>query len=155
MLAKCQYCGESFYQHRPSHKYCSPKCAQLAQPFYKDRKEIPKQCVFCHQVFITMKRNQKYCSSGCYKAASRLHLISWKKEHGATLLLKLRFEVFLRDLFRCRYCGRTAKDGAILEADHVIPVKEGGKTELENLVTSCRECNLGKGDVFLPSKLPI
>ena len=57
---------------------------------------------------------------------------------------KIRFEVFKRDSFRCQYCGRSAPD-VILEVDHIIPVAEGGKNELMNLITSCRDCNRGKG----------
>lgn len=56
----------------------------------------------------------------------------------------LRFEVFKRDSFRCQYCGRSAPD-VILEVDHIIPVAEGGKNDLLNLITSCRDCNRGKG----------
>lgn len=57
---------------------------------------------------------------------------------------KIRFEVFKRDHFTCQYCGRSAPD-AILEVDHLTPVAEGGENDLLNLVTSCRECNRGKG----------
>lgn len=58
----------------------------------------------------------------------------------------LRFVVFMRDEFRCRYCGRSVDDGAILHADHVIPESKGGPTTMENLVTACMDCNLGKSD---------
>jgi len=61
---------------------------------------------------------------------------------------KLRFEVFKRDNFTCRYCGRKTPD-VILEVDHVIPKSKGGKDEIENLVTSCFECNRGKGGTLL------
>lgn len=57
---------------------------------------------------------------------------------------KLRFEVFKRDSFRCQYCGRSAPD-VILEVDHIVPVAEGGKNDILNLITSCRDCNRGKG----------
>lgn len=57
---------------------------------------------------------------------------------------KMRFEVFKRDSFTCQYCGRMAPD-VILEVDHIKPVSKGGKTELLNLVTSCKDCNRGKG----------
>ena len=57
---------------------------------------------------------------------------------------KTRFEVFKRDNFTCQYCGKMAPD-VILEIDHIIPVSEGGDNELPNLVTSCRDCNRGKG----------
>lgn len=55
-----------------------------------------------------------------------------------------RFEVFKRDKFKCQYCGRTAPD-VILEVDHILPVAEGGGNDLFNLITSCRDCNRGKG----------
>ena len=57
---------------------------------------------------------------------------------------KMRFEVFKRDKFTCQYCGRTAPD-VILEVDHIKPVAEGGTNDLINLVTSCKDCNRGKG----------
>ena len=57
---------------------------------------------------------------------------------------KTRFEVFKRDKFTCQYCGRMAPD-VILEVDHIKPVAEGGKNEILNLITSCRDCNRGKG----------
>lgn len=57
---------------------------------------------------------------------------------------KIRFEVFKRDSFRCQYCGRSAPD-VILEVDHIVPVAEGGENDILNLITSCRDCNRGKG----------
>lgn len=61
-----------------------------------------------------------------------------------TISKTLRFEVFKRDSFTCQYCGRSAPD-VILEVDHIVPVAEGGQNEIMNLVTSCRDCNRGKG----------
>ncbi len=57
---------------------------------------------------------------------------------------KTRFEVFKRDRFTCQYCGRMSPD-VILEVDHIKPVAEGGTNKLINLITSCRDCNRGKG----------
>ena len=56
----------------------------------------------------------------------------------------VRFEVFKRDKFTCQYCGRSAPE-IILEVDHIIPVSKGGDNNIMNLVTSCRDCNRGKG----------
>lgn len=58
--------------------------------------------------------------------------------------LTMRFEVFKRDSFQCRYCGKRSPE-AILEVDHVLPRSSGGTDEMENLVTACFECNRGKG----------
>lgn len=57
---------------------------------------------------------------------------------------KLRFEVFKRDSFTCQYCGKKAPD-TILHVDHIDPVSLGGENDILNLITSCRDCNLGKG----------
>ena len=56
-----------------------------------------------------------------------------------------RFNVFLRDLFSCQYCGERfpAHD---LTFDHVIPRSRGGRTTWENVVAACSVCNLAKGN---------
>ena len=64
---------------------------------------------------------------------------------------KIRFEVFKRDQFTCQYCGRMAPD-VILEVDHIDPVAEGGTNDIVNLITSCRDCNRGKGKNKLSDK---
>lgn len=56
----------------------------------------------------------------------------------------VRFRIFKRDEFCCQYCGRTPP-AVILEIDHVTPVCEGGDNNDINLVTSCFDCNRGKG----------
>lgn len=65
-------------------------------------------------------------------------------ERRKPLSKKIRFEVFKRDKFTCQYCGRMSPD-VILEVDHIKPVAEGGTNDVLNLVTSCRDCNRGKG----------
>lgn len=61
-----------------------------------------------------------------------------------SISLKVRFEVFKRDSFTCRYCGKKPPE-VTLEVDHIIPVFEGGKDDINNLITSCFNCNRGKG----------
>jgi hypothetical protein len=66
------------------------------------------------------------------------------KKKTTQLSKKIRFEVFKRDDFKCQYCGKCAPD-VILEVDHIRPKAEGGKNDIVNLITSCKECNIGKG----------
>lgn len=63
---------------------------------------------------------------------------------------RARFEVFKRDSFRCQYCGRTPPE-VILHVDHVLPKSGGGPDAMDNYVTACSDCNLGKSDVSLTS----
>ena len=61
-----------------------------------------------------------------------------------------RFRILVRDGFRCRACGASplTKPGVELQVDHVLPWSKGGETIDENLVTKCKQCNLGKGNAF-------
>lgn len=67
---------------------------------------------------------------------------------------RTRFNVFKRDGFSCAYCGRTPPV-VTLEVDHIIPVSKKGTNTIDNLVTSCFDCNRGKSDIeltILPEK---
>lgn len=74
-----------------------------------------------------------------------------KKPRRKAISKKTRFEVFKRDGFTCQYCGRMAPD-VVLEVDHINPVANGGDNDIMNLVTSCRDCNRGKGKRKLSNK---
>jgi len=63
---------------------------------------------------------------------------------------KLRFDVFKRDGFVCAYCGATPP-AVILHVDHINPVAKGGTNDIDNLITSCQPCNIGKGATELNS----
>jgi hypothetical protein len=58
----------------------------------------------------------------------------------------IRWQVFERDDFKCISCGRSAKDGAILHVDHIIPRSKGGKDIMDNYQTLCHICNIGKSN---------
>lgn len=61
---------------------------------------------------------------------------------------RLRFEILMREQFTCQYCGARAPL-VPLHVDHVVASSIGGSSDPSNLVTSCLECNLGKGDLSL------
>ena len=66
---------------------------------------------------------------------------------------RLRFEVFKRDFFTCRYCG-AQPPAVVLVLDHVLPVAAGGGTTMDNLVAACEPCNQGKADKQLGHMAP-
>lgn len=87
------------------------------------------------------------------KKPPKLTLIKKNKTKRVGLSKKIRYEVFKRDNFKCFYCGKKPSDeGVVLEVDHVLPVYEGGTNDIENLVTSCKDCNRGKGKTKLNDK---
>ena len=58
-----------------------------------------------------------------------------------------RFNLFLRDQFKCQYCGEHHKTHD-LTFDHVTPRCKGGDTSWENIVTACQPCNTKKGSLL-------
>src|ERR1044071_5885744 len=72
-----------------------------------------------------------------------LHLLRYDRAPRVAVRLTRR-NLMIRDSFQCQYCGRspTQRD---LNVDHVVPRSRGGADSWENLVVSCRPCNLRKG----------
>lgn len=67
---------------------------------------------------------------------------------GRNVPNEIREEVLKRDNFTCQYCGRKG-EGVELEIDHIIPMTRGGKTDIRNLITACKECNRAKHNKLL------
>lgn len=57
---------------------------------------------------------------------------------------QIQWQVFKRDSYKCRYCGR---DGVKLTVDHVILWEQHGPTIAINLITACRKCNKERGNL--------
>jgi len=49
--------------------------------------------------------------------------------------------------YRCRYCGihKSETNEGWLEADHAIPLSQGGTNFISNIVPACKSCNCSKG----------
>ena len=54
-----------------------------------------------------------------------------------------RYNVILRDNYTCQYCGDKFPFKE-LTFDHVVPKRENGKTDWNNIVASCYPCNQKK-----------
>jgi len=70
------------------------------------------------------------------------------KNKRKSLSKRTRFNVFKRDGFTFQYC-EAHPPKVVLHVDHIVPVVDGGSNEIDNLVTSCEVCNLGKGGIGL------
>jgi hypothetical protein len=79
-----------------------------------------------------------------------MKVMSADKTKRKTISKKTRFDVFKRDFFKCQYCNASPPN-VLLHIDHVRPVVDGGGNEIDNLVTACEPCNLGKGARLLAS----
>jgi 5-methylcytosine-specific restriction endonuclease McrA len=61
---------------------------------------------------------------------------------------KQRMNVWRKHGKRCYWCGCPLNDkskGCRFTIDHIIPRANGGGSTMDNMVPSCRKCNLRKG----------
>lgn len=79
--------------------------------------------------------------------------IAPQKPKRKGLTKSVRFSVFSRDNFACKYCGRQS-DEVVLVVDHIVPVCQGGTNDPVNLVTACEDCNSGKGGKTIAQAAP-
>lgn len=82
-------------------------------------------------------------ASGAICIPRVLLLLDYNRVPRAPLRLSRR-HVYMRDDYTCQYC-RNRPGVKELNLDHVLPRSRGGRSTWENLVTSCKTCNLRKG----------
>lgn len=121
-------------------------------------------CPTCKDIFIQTEQEQIYCAPICEDFRDMPELLPKregckKKQYGERRtyphrFYKLRFKILERDNFKCVYCGNGPEEGMKLHIDHLIPYSKGGKTELQNLVTACHVCNIGKYTKIIKFDLP-
>lgn len=80
---------------------------------------------------------------GALRVPRTLHLVRYERTPSAVVRLTRR-NLMLRDQHQCQYCGQRPSPRE-LNLDHVLPRCRGGGDTWENLVVSCRPCNLKKG----------
>lgn len=59
-----------------------------------------------------------------------------------------RRNIYVRDNYTCQYCGAKPTREE-LTIDHVHPKSRGGRSEWENVVLACQDCNARKGSHLL------
>lgn len=138
----CPICKVKFVARYKHRIYCSENCRDNKYLKSKGRtkKTFRKTCQLCKRPFYTKVPNQLYCSPECQREITRLKS---RKRFWSVI----RWNVLNRDNFTCQYCGRNPTQHAVvLHIDHIKPKIDGGKDELDNLVTACDECNSIKID---------
>lgn len=61
---------------------------------------------------------------------------------------EIRIQVWQKYDCCCAYCGEPLHYKE-MQVDHILPIKRGGKDEIENCNPSCRQCNFYKSDFTL------
>jgi 5-methylcytosine-specific restriction endonuclease McrA len=116
----CVGCSIKINPLNAAAPFCTPECRKRHRAKRKKDDEI---------------RNAKLKST---PLRSFYHTRAWKI---------VRFEALKRDGAKCVVCGAKASEDVTLHVDHIIPKSIAPKKalDLDNLQTTCRDCNLGKG----------
>jgi 5-methylcytosine-specific restriction endonuclease McrA len=154
---ECKRCKKIVHLPLRGQKYCGQNaisgCSREAdlerkrkhaKSFHEKNKNTKYRhdvCNICFEKFIETTPWTRFCKK-CTLEKRREY------EQGRKKLWRIRFKVLDRDNFTCRYCGRKSPE-VMLEIDHIQPKAKGGNNFINNLTTSCRECNRGKGDYIL------
>jgi 5-methylcytosine-specific restriction endonuclease McrA len=77
-----------------------------------------------------------------FKVPAVMRLIKLIRTIYRTGVAFCKKNVFIRDGFKCAYCGA---EKLRLTIDHIIPKSRGGKSTFENCVAACKPCNIKKG----------
>jgi hypothetical protein len=80
---------------------------------------------------------------GSLRVPRVLHLSRYDRRPRVSVRLTRR-NLMYRDAHQCQYC-ESRPPQRDLNIDHVVPRSRGGPDSWENLVVSCRNCNLRKG----------
>jgi 5-methylcytosine-specific restriction endonuclease McrA len=75
-------------------------------------------------------------------------VVALKRYRRRTKVAFTRYNLFLRDEFRCQYCGHRF-DAKHLTFDHVVPRSRGGTSTWTNIVACCSADNVRKGNMTL------
>ena len=105
------------------------------------------KAIFQERVFIVAQYNRKVRSPSVTMPLPSVIALKFYVSMNRTPAFT-RFNVFLRDHFRCQYCNLKLP-AHNLTFDHVLPKSKGGRTSWENVVTACQQCNLRKGSKVL------
>lgn len=104
---------------------------------YRDNKE--HQLALCRIRLTNIRSNPELLE---------LHLEQrrlYKRSRIRGITLTQWIDLLLMSEFKCAYCGQEFNEDRLPEADHVVPVSQGGDKSILNIVPSCRVCNLKKG----------
>jgi len=85
----------------------------------------------------------KSSAGAIFKIPAVMRLIKLIRTIYRTGVAFCKKNIFIRDAFKCAYCGTTKMR---LTIDHLIPKSRGGQSTFENCVAACKPCNIKKGD---------
>lgn len=171
----CAWCGREAKVTKAAGRHCSATCAKRHQASllppkppkppkvvrYPKRspshKIFPKLCSVCERCFVTRHAGLPTCSPDCAEV-KRLDMKKRGRDRrrarksGAYVADVWRRDIFERDHWKCKLCGKALKRKAKAPhplaptIDHIIPLAAGGTHEPANAQAAHFICNCLKRD---------
>ena len=129
----CKQCQQEFEAdkreiNRGNAQFCSLSCAATYRNTNKPLKNCT--CTICNSIFKSINTKAKYCCNNCKLKAYRL-----KMKSNDSITRKIREYMINQPCEICKW-NETSCD-----VHHILPVCEGGKDEIQNLLTLCPNCH--------------
>jgi 5-methylcytosine-specific restriction endonuclease McrA len=102
-----------------------------------------KNCVTVEELDGTRVLRSAHTEFPVPSVIRRREYINVRKRREASGARRLR--IYMRDKFRCQYCGEK-KGAGELTLDHILPRSRGGDNSPVNIVAACVPCNNRKGN---------
>jgi len=133
---QCLHCKEQITIKLSEHnrgfaKFCSKRCSAVHNN--QNRSKVILSCVICESKFESKSRHAKYCSNICRDhsrtSRSKAHRAEGKYRYHRSAKVRRHFG----DL-PCFICGWSE---ATCDVHHIVPRRDGGSNDLDNLVILC------------------
>ena len=133
-------------QHAARRTECTVCGTPVLRPYNANRR--PTCSIACRRI---IQFGTGTAAQGAYDWAT--DAMRRAERSGASVIERFdRLQVFERDGWTCRRCGRTTDpdtspfDPVSPTVDHVVPLSKGGEHSLRNAQTLCLGCNSSKQD---------
>lgn len=132
-IKNCLFCKQEFEAdtkelNRGNAIYCSLSCCRKHQNQLLPLKNC--NCVMCDKLFVSINTKAKYCSKTCKSKYYRFLIQT--QANGTRRIQRMLLH------FPCMRCNW--QEGP-RDVHHIIHVSEGGKNEINNLITLCPNCH--------------
>lgn len=113
------------------------RCTHIESEHYHNEINNLKTCRYCKCISFNFAGIHRIGENDLAAKGLDITSINGRKR------IRKRFLLFRRDGPFCINCGD--ENVVELTEDHIIPVSEGGSSELDNIQLLCRKCNVAKG----------
>jgi len=134
------------------HKYLK---GMKKQVLLLNQDNTPLNIITISKAFKLVSKDKVWIdeSQDCYEVVSISKIVKIPKVLILKYYVKLPFKkatanrknILRRDNYCCQYCGIELCDKTAT-LDHIVPKSKGGSSTWVNLVASCKDCNLFKGN---------